>query len=251
MAFDHPETDVARLLAAIETLLPPLLADVGGRLHLVQEIQLGLRFDRLGDHVEKIRPAAPTLEARQLIELIRLRLKAVQRLPDAVVEVVLLAGIVPAAKRRQTELFAEKPKRDRDAANRALARIRAELGDGSVVRARLRDGHLPEGSFAWDELGELTDARPREPRSGALVRRIYERPLPLQARERRETDGWMPHGLEQGPVVRVLGPYVVSGGWWQRAVHREYHFAETQKGELLWVYYDRPRRSWYLHGRVE
>ena len=26
----------------------------------------------------------------------------------------------------------------------------------------------------------------------------------------------MLRGLEQGPVVRVLGPYVVSGGWWNR-----------------------------------
>jgi len=249
-AFDHPETDVARLLAAIEALLPPLVADVAGRVQAVQEIQLGLRFDRLGDHVETIRPAAPTLEARQLLELIRLRLEAVRRLPDAVVEVVLLAGTVPAT-RRQAELFAHEPRRDRDAANRALARIRAEFGDDSVVRARLREGHLPEGSFWWDRLGELVDARPRGPRSGALVRRIYDRPLPLPAQERREPDGWMPRGLEHGPVVRVAGPYVVAGGWWRRAVHREYHFAETQKGELLWVYYDRPRRSWYLHGRVE
>ena len=40
-------------------------------------------------------------------------------------------------------------------------------------------------------------------------------------------------------------------GWWNRPVHREYHFAETQKGELLWVYYDRSRRRWFLQGRVE
>jgi protein ImuB len=61
----------------------------------------------------------------------------------------------------------------------------------------------------------------------------------------------MLHGLEQGPVVRVDGPYVVAGGWWNRPVHREYHFAETRKGDLLWVYYDRMRRRWFLHGRVE
>ena len=78
-----------------------------------------------------------------------------------------------------------------------------------------------------------------------------EKPLLLASRPRHESDGWMPRGLKQGPVIRVLGPYVVSGGWWRRPVHREYHFAETQKGELLWIYYDRGRRRWYLHGRVE
>jgi protein ImuB len=97
----------------------------------------------------------------------------------------------------------------------------------------------------------LTTSSPREVAAGRLVRRIYARPVPLPSRPRQEPDGWMLRNLEQGPVVRVHGPYVISGGWWNRAVQREYHFAETQKGELLWVYYDRNRRRWFLQGRVE
>jgi protein ImuB len=34
-------------------------------------------------------------------------------------------------------------------------------------------------------------------------------------------------------------------------VRRDYYFVETRRGELLWVYYDRRRRGWFLHGRVE
>jgi len=34
-------------------------------------------------------------------------------------------------------------------------------------------------------------------------------------------------------------------------VHREYYFAETRRGNLLWVYHDRLRRRWFLHGVVE
>jgi protein ImuB len=49
----------------------------------------------------------------------------------------------------------------------------------------------------------------------------------------------------------MRGPYIVSGGWWNRSIHREYHFAETQKGELLWIFYDRSRRRWFLQGNVE
>jgi protein ImuB len=250
LALDHPETNVARLLVVIEKMMQPLLETVAGRSQAVSEVKVGFCFDRLGDHVETVKPASPTRSAKQLLELIRLRLQAVKRLPDAVVEVILMAGTV-ATTRKQMDLFTQKPKRDPEAANRALARIRAEFGDGSVVHARLREGHLPEGSFTWNRMDKLDDARPRDPKSGALVRRIYEQPRPLPARPRHEPDGWMLRGLEQGPVVRVLGPYVVSGGWWNRTVHREYHYAETQKGELLWVYYDRPRRRWYLHGRVE
>ena len=84
-----------------------------------------------------------------------------------------------------------------------------------------------------------------------LIRRIYDRSIPLQPRPREAPDGWMPLGSEQGPVETMSGPYIVSGGWWRRLVHREYYFAETRKGGLYWIYYDRPRRRWYLQGRVE
>jgi protein ImuB len=211
---------------------------------------VGFRFDRLGDHIESIRPAAPTLDARQLAELIRLRLQAVRRLPDGVVEVLLMAREAEATT-EQLQLFAGRPKRDLRAGERALARVRAELGEAAVVQARLREGHLPEGQFAWEPLEALPAARPRAVDERHLVRRIQARPIPLPPRPRQEPDGWMLQGLEQGPVVRVSGPYIVSGGWWNRPVHREYHFAETRRGELLWVYYDRPRRRWFLQGRVE
>jgi protein ImuB len=57
--------------------------------------------------------------------------------------------------------------------------------------------------------------------------------------------------MGEAPATRVSGPYIVSGGWWARPVHREYHFAETETGRILWIYFDKTRRSWFLHGEVE
>jgi protein ImuB len=250
LVLEPPDHDAARLVAAVETLLGPLLGEVTAKGHLLAELQMGFRFERLGDHVEGIRPAAPTLDPKRLMELVRLRLEAVRRLPDAVAEIVLVAREVEPEP-RQRELFARERQRDLDAANRALARVRARFGDAAVERARLREGHLPEGRFAWEALPALAEARPRGADEPRLVRRIHARPVPLPPRERHEPDGWMLRGLEQGPVVRVLGPYVISGGWWARLTHRDYHFAETRQGELLWVFYDRTRRRWFLQGRVE
>jgi protein ImuB len=253
LVLDQAETDVARLLGGIERLLPALLATLADRCQVLAGVQVGFRFERLGDHIERIRPAAPTLDAARILELIRLRLEGLRRLPDGVMEIVLLAEAVPAAT-EQRALLAERPRRDAGAADRALARVRAELGDDAVRRARLRDAHLPEGNFVWEALDGVASPRPRGAATApvaALVRRIYARPVPLPPRPRQEPDGWMLHGLEQGAVVRVDGPYVVAGGWWNRPVRREYHFAETQKGELLWVYYDRIGRRWFLQGRVE
>ncbi|MDE0212442.1 MAG: DNA polymerase Y family protein, partial [Deltaproteobacteria bacterium] len=51
---------------------------------------------------------------------------------------------------RQGELFHGASTRDHDAANRALARLRARFGDAALLRARPRAGHLPEARFTWE-----------------------------------------------------------------------------------------------------
>ena len=58
-------------------------------------------------------------------------------------------------------------------------------------------------------------------------------------------------GGETGCVRDLAGPYLVTGGWWRSAVHREYYFVRTSAGDLLWVYYDRRRRRWRWQGQVE
>ena len=56
---------------------------------------------------------------------------------------------------------------------------------------------------------------------------------------------------EAGYVRDLAGPYLVSGGWWRSAVHREYYFVRMRDGDMLWVYYDRRRRRWRWQGWVE
>jgi len=196
-------------------------------------------------------PAAPTLDARALLRLVHLRLTGMP--PVAPVSELRLWADDVAATREQLALFAQRPRRDLRAADEALARLRAELGDDAVVHAVLREGHLPEASFGWERLARVSVAQPpSSPAVRPLVRRLRTRPnaLPPQARQVRD-DGWMLHGLEHGAVVRILGPYVVSGGWWAHALQRDYHFAELRRGDCLWVYYDRARQRWFEQGAVE
>jgi protein ImuB len=250
LILDYPEINMTRLMGVIERLLHPLLQMLADRAQALAEVQVRFCFQRIEDHTERIRPAAPTMDARQLLDLIRLRLQAVHKLPDGVVEVVLVGrgvSVIP----KQRRLLETRPKRDLSAANRALARVRAELGDTAVVRALLRAGHLPEGRFTWEPLDILAAPKPRNMDTGRLIRRIYTRPALLQQHRSPEPDGWALFGLQQRPVMRVVGPYIISGGWWHRLVHREYYFAETRNGEVLWVYDDRIRHRWFLQGRVE
>ncbi|MGH9324402.1 MAG: DNA polymerase Y family protein, partial [Vicinamibacteria bacterium] len=155
----------------------------------------------------------------------------------------------------QLSLIVEKPKRDPRSCNRAFARLRAELGDGAVVRAEIRDGHLPASKFEWSPLTSLPEKKAKriapQLTGRSLVRRIYEKPMVLPPRARHEPDGWLLRGLEFGPVRDFLGPYILSGGWWRRTVEREYYFIKMQGGDVFWVFYDRQRRRWFLEGRVE
>lgn len=275
--FEYPEADATRLLFYMKRLLPDLFERLAswhqGLIELVVEMTLddGLRV------VRSVRPADATLDVAVILDLVRLRL-GVTDLSAGVVEMTVTAH----GKRvdaGQLSLFWSRPKRDITAADRALARLRAEFGRDAVVWAKPRDAHLPEASFTWEPLRRMKPLH--EPRNGAddgkmshghgtgtvpyraperrdrvsrfvrpLVRRMFDKPVQLPARERHEPDGWLIRGLEQGPAVRLRGPYVVSGGWWVREVHREYYFVETQRGDVLWIYYDRHRRHWMLQGEV-
>jgi len=214
------------------------------------ELELRLRLDGAREREEHIRPAAPTLDATQVLDLVRLRLEG-EASSAGVVEVELTArGVL--ATREQLQLAAARPRRDLRAGERALARLRAEFGSGAVVRARLVDGHLPEASFAWEPVDRIALPKSRDVVTRTLVRRIFQTPAPLPPGLRDfRRDGWLVRGREDGLVTRLYGPYVVSGGWRAREAHREYYFAETRRGNLLWLYYDRPRRRWFLHGQVE
>jgi protein ImuB len=233
LALDDPETDLTRLLFLVKRLLHPMLAALAVRGEALVELVLCLLLDRMGWHEERVRPAAPTLDVVQVLDLVRLRLEA-GSLSAGVVEIELTADGIPATS-EQLRLFTERPRRDLEAANRALARLRAEFGDQAVVGARLTDGHLPEARFTWEPLTEVTLPKPKKVAPRTLVRRVLEKPV-----------AWEP-----GADTRLHGPYLVSGGWWAREAYREYYFAEPRRDDCLWVYYDRQRRRWFLQGWVE
>ena len=268
---EHAETDRTRLLRAITADLLALLDRLQHRDRSLAVLAVELHFDRPeaeGHRVrlETLQPASPTCELKLLLDLVRLRLESIA-FPAGVVEVRLEAGFV-ATTPTQMELFPAAPQRDLEAANRALARLRAEFGEAAVTHAELVEAHLPEAHCRWEPLRRLAAAEPRAMRTPPLVRRILAQPKPLAfARPGRTVrdgagnsaggvEGGTPLGLEVphvGRVVEATGPYLVSGGWWRREVERSYWYARTE-GEMnawLWIYHDVRRRRWLRQGEVE
>lgn len=247
--FESPETQVGRLLGTTQALLGPILGAMDRSDSVLSALHVRLAFEN-GTHADDVlRPASPTLDAAQILRLVQLRLESKQ-LESGVEELEIEVEAVPA-RHEQISLFANEMRRDLPAANRALARVRAELGENAVRYAQPREGHLPEARFTWEPLHQLALARPRPVIVPALVRRLHVQPLPLPPRPRHEPDGWLIAGLPEGPVEEVVGPHVISGGWWMKAVERAYFFLRTRSGRWLWAFEDRKRNAWFLHGEVE
>ncbi len=233
---ETPESDAWRLLFVIKRALHPLLADLADRLRAVVVLELELWLgDRARTHLhEELRPAAPSLDAVLLLELVRLRLERLA-LAAGVERVVLRLQEAPAGA-EALDLFGRQRRRDPQAAARALARVRAELGDGAVVHAELTGSHLPEAQARWVEQAG-TGTQPTVTTDPApLVRRLLAHPPPIAAPRPEHVCG---------------GPYRLSSGWWQGEVRRLYTFVRAGGGELRWVFYDLRRRCWRLQGRVE
>jgi protein ImuB len=246
---DYPETNLDRLMALIESLFDPIRDTLSKRDELIAALETRFVFDNKKKHTERVEPASPTLERKQILELVRLRLSSVSL--DSGVTDIELEALSVRAHRSTRDLFEKKPPRDPGAANRALARIRAEFGENAVQKARLREGHLPEACFEWEPMKKIAVPVPRQVALHPLIRRIYDRPVPFSKTRHREPKVALAYMYEDRLVEETIGPYIVSGGWWVREVQREYYFVRTESGRWLWLFYDRRRKCWFLHGEVE
>ena len=254
---EPPDSDVARLCFAIKQALDRLTADVQRKGVSVRALWLRLGFERGGENVQRLEPSQPTCNAPLLLELLRLRLTTVT-LSDVVSHVVLEAELSEPVS-GQLAMFT--PRRDVAAGDRAIARLKASYGADVVCRAVMEDAHLPEARYRWVDLAHivLPSRAPSAELEGenalcrpppALVRRVLPKPEPLAGSLEADAAGVLCL-VHQGERLGLVGPYRVSGGWWVREIARDYYYARTPRGALLWVFFDVPRGGWFLHAVVD
>jgi protein ImuB len=248
---DAPIGDVDRLVFLAKPLVDGLVADLASRSLAAVRLTCRLTLDNRRSQDVAIAPAAPTIDAVQLVTLLRLRLSATALSARVT---ALEIGVAPTAALPATlRLFAAHSRRDLSAAARAFARLRALLGEDAIVRARLVEAHLPRARVAWEAVDRLPDRAPA-PRGTAprrLVRRLLAASERLSTTVETGARDWLRGEIDDGRVSAMAGPYVVSGAWWRGGVHREYFFLRSSTGAIRWVYFDRAARAWFLEGRVE
>ena len=148
-----PDDHMERLLFGTKRCLDPLIKKLKRNALSIRTLILDFEFEREKVPLKlTLSPAQSTLDAGVLLELVRLRLTQTA-FPDKV-EKLRLQVLVENTESVQTEANltqSTRKRREPAAAQKALARVKALLGDESVTTAVLKEAHLPEAQFAWSQ----------------------------------------------------------------------------------------------------
>jgi hypothetical protein len=243
------------LIPVLEKLLAELTKHCRSRGEQIRELLLTMQEENGSVSEERIRPAHPTTDAALLARLLKLRLEQ-RSLTDAVTRVALGAERV-RAQHDQLALFHHAATRDLEAGAQAFARLRAVLGNDSIQHAVLQDAHFPEQRVRWEPMqapvlpqpagGEGEQESAREQRRDGSRERDRERERWLVRRILAAPEQWTPRLSES------TGPFLYSAPWWhgEEQHDRAYHFVYTERGTILWVYFDYAEQRWMIQGMVE
>ena len=234
-----PEASSVRLLSYLQRSLDALTGGVRSRHRLIRELRISFVIEDEEFPIEPILPSRPSADSSLLLELIALRLDN-RRLPGAA-EALRIAALTVPERNIQTELFPSSSTESFQEVDKVFSRLRATFGNSCVQRARLEDEHLPELSYSWENLerlrlaGEKSGAEEQNKCARRAVRRIFEQPR-------------TPPGLH---FHKLWGPYPLFSRWWSEEQRRDYFYAETSSGEILWLYFDRLGKQWLQIGVLE
>lgn len=244
--------------ASLDRLVRALAADglAAAALSITLTLDDGRRVTR------EVRPARPIARVVPLFERCRAALDT-WTLEAPVAALELRVSETAPSSAEQGDLLATAW-RDPSAAEAALARLRATLGAGTVVRPVARDSYAPERAGGWAEVEQAARAVPLDAQQANGMRGAHggtdvARPAPaarlLEAPEHIAvvTDKhsvplqvfWKGRRLA---LTRASGPERLSGEWWHaQPFARDYWRCECDElGQDLLIYRD--SGGWHLQG---
>ena len=227
-----PSDHTAHLIAAATPALERLRHYLRARDLNVDGIDCRLYHERQPATALRIGSRQPTRCADWLRTLLQDRLDRLQ-LPAPVVALRIEVSRFLPANAQTVDGFDPKPA---DSAwPELLDRLRARLGDGALIRPGCCADHRPERAHAHDS--PVAPKAPPNPRPLWLL----AEPEALAVHQGRP---W-----RHGPLRCLRGPERIEQGWWDgHDISRDYYEARDARGNRLWIFQDRQRLGWYLHG---
>jgi protein ImuB len=247
---DDPETNLERLLTVIDRELRSLSRTLDACAHVLVSVAVQLRFDDGSQTAERLQPASPRWISRRSWSCCDCGWRPCSNARECTRRGRMWQSSVKerrgVIRRRSCSPRARRGMPPACRTGEWLA-FRAELGDQSVVRRGTpRRAFYRRHAFAWEPVEAVADARRARSKSPPLVRRIQSRAVPFSPGRHRDAQAELIRHIDEGTVRETVGPFIVSGGWWSREVQREYYFVRTSNHRVLWMYYDRPRMSWFI-----
>jgi protein ImuB len=250
---DYPLYEIEPLAFVLRGLADRAIARLTGRGLACAGLTLRLALDPRGLDVREVPLAAPTREAKTLIDLVRLDLA--RRPPEAAVVGAHLIALPARVRATQLDILRPAgPAPDRLATT--LARLAALVGAENVGAPALVDSWREEAvalaPYLQAPVGLPTAALDGSQRPPLMLRRKRP-PEPIEVLMERTGPSAL-RGLETTARVLVAaGPYRLSGEWWQGAAEggswaREYWDVHASDGAVYRLHRDARDGCFYLDG---
>ena len=234
------------LAFVLRGLLARLLVRLAARRLACGELDLVLGLAGGGRDARRIGVAAPSLDPRGLLGLVRLSLEA--RPPAAPVEHVALATEGRPLRPGQLDLFRATGLAP-DALGRLLAELAALCGEDRVGTPAVADDWRP-GAFSlrpFEAPAAMEAAAPATTGGPAvLALRALRPPLSAEVRSLHGRPERLRSAVANGHVLQAAGPWRTSGAWWSREERFAYdHYdVQTSDGSVVRLRHDLLRDAW-------
>lgn len=147
------------------------------------------------------------------------------------------------------------PQTDQEPFKKLVDRLSNRLGHNAIFGIHANPEQLPELANGQHKVQEQTSAPYAEVALG-VKSPLRANTTPLKAFDQPLFLRDMPQKLSRqarqpyldGPLVIIHGPDRISSHWWQKQQSRDYFIARQANGRLLWIFYDRGQKDWFLHG---
>jgi len=121
-----------------------------------------------------------------------------------------------------------------------INKIRAKLGSESCAMLHEKTEHLPELSFELQD--NFTGGNLQNESKDNLTKPswLLEKPCKIQYNLNRL--------IWQGELKIISHQERITNYWWQKKVARDYFLAEHDNGIIYWVFFEKLKKQWFVHG---